>query len=372
VTATPAIDSGPRRPAGDGIEPDPTPERIGEAARRVLADPAARDAWAACRAGEEPDPRPLYALLGARRLLAPAWPVAYGGRGLTAHHQAAVVDVLVEAGVPETLHTLSVQIAGTFLLGAGSRAQRATLLPGLAAGRSFCTVLYSEPDVGSDLAALTTTAEREPGGGWRLSGRKVYSVKTGLADLGLVAARTPGGASRYQGITLFCVPLATPGVTVGRLPSIGDEHFADVMFDGAVVPDGCVVGPVGEAWPLITDALALERTGVDYHAKARRWLALWRAGAPAAGPPAAGAATSPRPEPSAVVDAARLESRVRAAQLFATGCLDQMAAGRVDPVFAALTKLWCAETATSPGSAPRRPPPRCRRTRTPPSARRPA
>ncbi len=298
----------------------------------LLTGPEASGAWQAYRAGDEPDPRALFALLGRHRLLAPAWPASYGGRGLSPHHQAAVVDGLVELGVAETLHTLSIQIAGTFLLTAGDRAQRATVLPGLAAGRSFCTILYSEPDVGSDLAALSTTAARDGHGGWRLTGRKVYSLKTHVADLALVAARTSVEATRYQGVSLFLVPLGLPGVTIGRLGSIADEHFADVTLDGVRVPGRAVVGPVGGAWPLITEALALERTGVDYHAKARTWLDIWRE-------------YHPDPDPEQAARLARLTARTAAAGLFADRCLTQLAGGRVDPTLAALTKLWCADTA---------------------------
>lgn len=318
-------------------------EQIRDEVLTILAGPQAVPVWTHYRRqradGVEADPRPFFALLGARGLLAPAWPVAYGGRGLTPRHQAAVVDALVEVGVPETLHTLSVQICGNFLLTAGSRAQRATMLPDLAAGRRYCTVLYSEPDVGSDLAALTTRAVRDPDGGWRLSGRKVYSVKTSCADIGLVAARTAdasAGSSRYSDITLFCVPLDAPGVLVRPLWSIADEQFADVTLTDVWVPESAVVGPVGGAWPLITDALALERIGVDYHAKAARWLALWREYADS---------QLGGPDPGQLVDLGRLDTAVVAARLFADQCLDQLAGGHVDPVLAAAAKLWCADTA---------------------------
>ncbi len=311
--------------------------------RDLLTGPAARNAWAALRAardaGEEPDPRPLYRLLGARGLLAAGWPAEFGGRGASARDVAAVVNELIAAGVPDTLHTLSVQICGNFLLTRGSPAQRGAVLPALAAGTRFCTVLYSEPEVGSDLAALTTRAVPVDGG-WRITGRKVYSVKTRFADLGLVAARTDDGANRYQGITLFLVPLDAPGVTVGALSSVADEDFADVRLDGVLVPTGAVVGPVGAAWPLITEALALERTGVDYVAKADTWLRGWcrTAGTPApAGPP--------EPTGEALVDVGRLGTRIEAARALAYRCVEQIAAGRVDPVQAAITKLWCSETA---------------------------
>lgn len=300
--------------------------------RALLAGPRARDALAALagarRAGADLDPRPLYRLLGEHRLLAVSWPRAYGGRGLPARCAAAVVGELIAGGVPEVLHTLSVQICGTFLLTAGTAEQRAAMLPGLASGRRTATVLYSEPDVGSDLSALSTTAEATGDGGWRISGRKVYSVGTALADHALVAARTGVEPSPYRGITLFLLPLDRPGITIDRLESLADEDFADVRLDGVAVPASAVIGPVGGAWPLITEALALERTGVDYVAKARRWL---RASRPADGRAPAGYG--------------RLRTHTEAAAALAGRCVDQLDTGRVDAVAAAVTKLWCADTA---------------------------
>lgn len=341
-----------------------------DAVVRVLGGPDGMAAMELVRAarerGEEPDPRPLYRLLGAERLLAASWPRACGGLGVPPLAAAEVVEALITAGVPDTLHTLSVQICGNFLLRAGTHAQRATVLPALAAGTRFCTVLYSEPDVGSDLAALATRAERTAGGGWRVTGRKVYSVKTRYADLGLVAARTAGTASRYQGITLFLVPLDAPGVTVGELPSIADEDFADVRLSDVDVPAGAVVGPVGGAWPLITEALALERTGVDYVAKSHTWLTTWarqvpspiRRSVPAeGGGPAdhSGLAERSGSVDRAVrsgpawraVEAGRLVVRTEAARALATRCVAALGAGALDPVQAAATKLWCSETAAA-------------------------
>jgi alkylation response protein AidB-like acyl-CoA dehydrogenase len=298
---------------------------VAKEVRAVLASPPAQRARA-----DLADPRPLYRLLGERRLLAVSWPRAYGGRDLSARCAAAVVGELIDGGVPEVLHTLSVQICGNFLLTAGTDEQRAAVLPGLASGRRTATVLYSEPDVGSDLSALRTTAAPTGNGGWRITGHKVYSVGTALADVGLVAARTSVEPTPYRGITLFLVPLDLPGITIDRLDSLADEDFADVRLDGVEVAASAVIGPVGGAWPLITEALALERTGVDYVAKARRWLRAARqtpGGAQELG------------------EYGRLRTHTAAAHALAMRCVDQLDTGRVDAVLAATTKLWCAETA---------------------------
>lgn len=299
---------------------------VAKEVRALLAGPEARRALAKTRT--DGDPRPLYRLLGEHRLLAVSWPRAYGGRELSARCAAAVVGELIAGGVPEVLHTLSVQICGNFLLTAGTEEQRAAALPGLASGRRAATVLYSEPGVGSDLSALRTTAVPTGNGGWRLTGHKVYSVGTALADFGLVAARTSVEPTAYRGITLFLVPLDRPGIRIERLDSMADEDFADVRLDDVEVPASAVVGPVGGAWPLITEALALERTGIDYVAKARRWL------------DAAGARDQP-------AEYGRLRTHTAAADALAMRCVDQLDTGRVDAVIAAVTKLWCSETARS-------------------------
>lgn len=318
--------------AGDA--PTPRAEAIG-----VLAGPAGRRARAQMLAGRdttgETDPRAVYRLLGRHRLLAPNWPSAYGGRGLSATDAAGVVEEMIAAGVSDTLQMLSVQICGAFLLSAGTAAQRAELLPDLAAGRRYCTVLYTEPEVGSDLASLTTQARPRDDGGWAIFGRKVYSVRTTLADIALVAARSSEESTPYQGISLFLVPLDAPGVTVRTVPGLADEAFGDVTLTDVQVGPETVVGPIGGAWPLITEALALERTGVDHVAKATAWLDAWCA------------EFDPRTvdDPLVAPEIGRLRSRLDSARALSRQCLAQIERGDVDPVLAAGTKLLCSETA---------------------------
>jgi alkylation response protein AidB-like acyl-CoA dehydrogenase len=330
-------------PANAAARPDPRDlNRLRREVREVLASPAAAPGWRAlAEPGDdgEGDPRPLYRLLGAHRLLAPAWPAAFGGRGAPAEAGAVVVEEMVTAGIPDTPLTLSVQICGNFLLRAGQPAQRARLLPRLAAGTSLCAVLYSEQEAGSDLASLATRADASPGGGWSITGRKLYSVRATLADTALVAARTSAAAgadaSRYQDLTLFLIALTAPGVTVRRLASLADEAFADIRLDGVPAGPGDVVGPVGGAWPLITEALALERTGADHVARARAWLTLAAAAAPA----------SRSEDERWTREAGRLGTRTAAAAALSRRCLAGLDRGQVPAALAAATKLWCSETA---------------------------
>lgn len=221
--------------------------------------------------GVEPDVRPLYRLIGKLGLLAVHWPVEYGGEGRPLTDGAIVAEELVRAGVPDTLHVNTIQIVGQFLLMAGSEQQKRDRLPALARGESFASVLYTEPDAGSDLGALRAVAEPD-GDGYRITGTKVFSLKTRFVDLGLCAARTTPNAGKYQGISLFLLDIDAPGVTVSTIPGIGDEHFHRVDLDSVPVSGEDLVGPRDEGWPLLNEALAIERTGLDYFLRAERWL----------------------------------------------------------------------------------------------------
>jgi alkylation response protein AidB-like acyl-CoA dehydrogenase len=284
----------------------------------------------------EPDARPVYRLLGSARALAPHWPEPLGGRGLTAVEAAIVSDELALRAVPDTLHVLSVQIAGQFLLDAGSAEQHARLLPDMAAGRTFATILYTEPGAGSDLAALETEA-RPDGTGFRLHGRKVYNPKTSQAQLGLCAARVgPSGPNKYAGLTLFLVPLDAGGVTVRPVPGLGPEQYHDVTLDGVAVGPDAVVGEVGAGWSLLTAALAAERTGMDLSARARRWLEAAAAGL-AAGPA--------EPAGGDLEMLGRLGAEAEAGRLLAWRAALDLGDGRLDAARAALTKWYTSVTA---------------------------
>ena len=172
----------------------------------------------------EPDARRLYRELGRLGLLAVNWPQEYGGRDLSLLDAGRVVEELVRAGVPDTLHVNTIQIVGLFLLLAGTPEQKTTYLPAFASGEKFASVLYTEPGAGSDLASLRTTAV-EDGDGWRLNGTKVFSLKSDVTDVGLCAARTSMEENKLAGITLFLVDLHAEGVRRAVLPSFADEQF---------------------------------------------------------------------------------------------------------------------------------------------------
>ena len=226
--------------------------------------------------GMDGDARELYRHLGRAGLLAPAWPVAYGGRDADYTAVLVLLEQLVQHGVPQSLYYISVQIVGSLILEAGTEEQRADLLPRLASGELSACILFTEPEHGSDLASVTTTATPDDGErrGWTIRGRKTYNLKSAYADLALCAVRTGAGASRYEGISLFLVGLDSPGVSVRPMPSLSDEQFHDITFDNVHVGPDALFGDVGAGWSLITRMFAAERNGLDYYVRGRYWLKL--------------------------------------------------------------------------------------------------
>ncbi len=281
----------------------------------------------------EPDARPLYRELGRRGLLAVNWPVDYGGGGRSLIDASIAVEELVRAGVPDTLHVNTIQIVGLFILMTGTPEQKARHLPPLARGERFASVLYTEPDAGSDLGSLSATATRD-GAGWRLDGVKVFSLKSHITDLGLCAARTSAGGDRYQGISLFLVDLHAPGVKRTVIPSIADEQFHRVELDGVRVGAGDMLGEEGNGWPLLSHALAVERTGLDYSLKAEVWLDA-----------AIAVLAHDNPGDAVLEEIGRFSAGVAASRALAWQVLAGLAADRIDENAAAVSKLYSSELA---------------------------
>ncbi|MQY12861.1 putative acyl-CoA dehydrogenase FadE17 [Streptomyces sp. RB5] len=316
------------------LTPSPEQSQYLRAVREVLDTDEVRAETAAARSrpGTEPGLLDVYRKLGARSLLAPNWPAAYGGLGTGMAEKALLTEELIARGIPDIAHTLTIDIVGLAVLRYGTDAQRARLLPPLARGEGLAGVLFSEPDAGSDLAALRTRAVPD-GDGWRLTGTKVYSAKTHLAGFALCAARTTPSDVGMHGITVFLVPLDSPGVRVSPLRAIGTDRFNRVELGGIRLTRDDVLGEADEGWQLIGEVLGLERTGVEFRAKARYWLDT-----------ALGSLTGD----DAAAHADRLvalDAEVRAAGLLAWRCVNDLDAGSPDALHSATAKYAAGETA---------------------------
>ena len=317
----------------------PAQEEFRREVRALLAEPRVRKAVeeiAHYRPREEPALLDVYRWLGERGWLAANWPVEYGGSGRTVVESAIVTEEMALAGVPDDAHVLSIDIVGLFVLLEGTPEQKRRFLPPLASGESIATVLYTEPHCGSDLAALTTRAEPDGDGAWRLYGRKVYNQKSQFGDYGLCAARTTEAEVRFHGITLFLVPLRSPGVTIAPLWSMENNRFNEISLDGIRLTTDHVIGPVDAGWQLINKMLLLERTGIDFHGKVRYWFDRLVAYA---------AATGALADPVATTQLADLDARLHAARALAWRQVSNLARHEPDPVSSAASKWYATELA---------------------------
>lgn len=203
--------------------------------------------------------------LGARGWLGMTWPAKYGGGGRSPLERYVVTEELLAAGAPVGAHWVSDRQTGQLLLRFGTEAQREELLPPMIRGELYFAIGMSEPDAGSDLAAVRTRGERVDGG-WTLHGTKVWTSGAHRAQRAIVLCRTsPREEDRHAGMSQMLLDLhGTDGVEIRPIISMtGEHHFNEVILDGAFVPDEMVVGRIGDGWHQVTSELALERSGPE-------------------------------------------------------------------------------------------------------------
>ena len=203
-----------------------------------------------------------YPQFGASGLVAPTWPHDYGGLDLSPA-TARLVDAELRPLSLGRLNPLGLNLAAPALFAHGTEEQRRRYLPTIVRNEEVWCQLFSEPGAGSDLASLSTRAERD-GDIWVLSGQKVWNTWAHLADWAVVLARTDPDVPKRQGITYFLLDMHQPGVEVRPLRHIGgDVDFNEVFLDRAHVPDSQRVGDVGGGWKVANATLSGERQMVS-------------------------------------------------------------------------------------------------------------
>jgi len=201
----------------------------------------------------------LVAAMAERGWFGLGWPTSAGGRGASLAEQVALHEEATYRRAPVILQLGSVMLMGNSILRHGTAEQQAAFLPIIRAGRLRFCLGYSEPEAGSDLASLKTRADRD-GDGWVINGQKLWTTGGHLASHVWLATRTDAGASPpHAGITVFLIPMDTPGITVQQHRALSGEISCTVFYDGVRVPDSARVGAVNGGWKVITDALAGER-----------------------------------------------------------------------------------------------------------------
>ena len=204
--------------------------------------------------------------LGELGWLGMALPREYGGGDRSAVERFVLVEELLRRGAPVEHHWTADRQSGPTIARFGSHEQKARFLPAICRGElSFC-IGMSEPDSGSDLAAVRSRATKADGG-WRLNGTKVWTSNAHRADWMICLCRTTEAENRHSGLSQLLVDLHAPGVAVHPITFIdGTADFNEVVFDDVFIPDELLLGTEGDGWAQNTSELSFERAGPE------RWL----------------------------------------------------------------------------------------------------
>jgi alkylation response protein AidB-like acyl-CoA dehydrogenase len=192
-------------------------------------------------------------------------PARYGGHGRSPVERHVVLEELLAAGAPLAAHWAADRQMGQSLLRFGTEEQRARFLPAIARGECYFAIGMSEPDSGSDLASVRTTATASDGG-WILNGRKLWVTGAHHAHAIMVLARTSplDTTQRHEGFSQFVVLTDSPGLTIRPILSLaGDHHFNELLFNDVFVPGDLLLGKAGDGWHQVTAELAFERSGPE-------------------------------------------------------------------------------------------------------------
>ncbi|MGW7616368.1 acyl-CoA dehydrogenase family protein [Streptomyces antimycoticus] len=265
-----------------------------------------------------------------------SWPEEYGGRGASLLQWLIFEEEYYAADAPGRVSQNGINLLAPTLFEHGTPEQRARVLPPMASGEITWAQAWSEPEAGSDLARLRSTAEHTEGG-WRLSGQKTWSSRAAFADRAFGLFRSDPAADKpHRGLTYVMFPLDAPGVTVrpiGRLD--GKPAFAELFLDDVFVPDEDVIGEPGEGWRVAMSTAGSERgltlrSPGRFTAAAERLARLWRDEAD--------------PADTALRDrVADAMIGARAYELFAYASVSRIAAGESIGAESSLNKVFWSE-----------------------------
>jgi alkylation response protein AidB-like acyl-CoA dehydrogenase len=209
------------------------------------------------------------------------WPVEYGGRGADLLAWLVFEEEYYRAGAPRRVNQNGLFLLGPTLMEYGTPEQKARFLPRMASSEEVWAQGWSEPNAGSDMAAIQTSARRD-GDHYVLRGQKTWASRGAFADWLFALVRTDPRSARHHGLSFLLVPLAAPGVSVRPIAQLdGETGFAEVFFDDARVPVENRVGEEGAGWKVAMATAGFERglmlrSPARFQATARRLVELWR------------------------------------------------------------------------------------------------
>jgi alkylation response protein AidB-like acyl-CoA dehydrogenase len=195
--------------------------------------------------------------LGERGWIAPGWPRQEGGEGRSWLEQMVLREEIDRADAPISGLSVTMLVANTIRLW-GSDELKASLLPGVVRGELVMVLGYSEAGSGSDVAAARTSAVRS-GDHWVINGEKMFTTHAQVADYVFLLTRTDPAGRKRRNLTMFLVPMVSPGVSVSEVKTLGGERTNITVYTDVVVPDSARVGEVDGAWAVLSSALMFER-----------------------------------------------------------------------------------------------------------------
>jgi len=206
--------------------------------------------------GIGPDMRRVVKQMATDGWLGIGWPKEWGGQGKGPIEQFIFFDESMRAGAPVPM--LTINTVGPTLMDYGTQEQKEFFLPKILAGDIHFCIGYTEPESGTDLASLQTRAVRD-GDEYVINGQKIYTSLAGDADYIWLATRTDPDASKHKGISMFVVPMDTPGIKVVPMHLLGDHNINYTFYEDVRVPAANLVGGENQGWSLITNQLNHER-----------------------------------------------------------------------------------------------------------------
>jgi 3-oxocholest-4-en-26-oyl-CoA dehydrogenase alpha subunit len=282
--------------------------------------------------------REVVRQLGADGWLTLSWPAEYGGRQASVTDQLIFTDEAAVAGVPVPF--LTINTVGPTIMRFGTDEQKSFYLPKIAAGELHFSIGYSEPEAGTDLARLRTTAVRD-GDDYVINGQKMWTSLISYADYVWLACRTDQDAPRHKGLSIIIVPTSSPGFSWTPVPTVAGVSTSATYYSDVRVPAANLVGEENQGWPLITNQLNHERVALTSAApmqNALRQVRDWAAKTQAA-------------SGSRVIDAewvqvhlARVHARTEVLKLLNWQIAARLDAGQaLGPAAASATKIYGTE-----------------------------
>ena len=262
-----------------------------------------------------------------------SWPEEFGGRGASLIEWVIFEEEYYRAGAPGRVSQNGIFLLAPIIFDHGTPEQQKRWLPSMATGETIWAQAWSEPEAGSDLASLRSTA-KQVDGGWLLNGQKTWSSRATYGHMGFGLFRSDPEAERHRGLTYFCFPLDAEGVTVRPIAQLdGEAGFAELFLDDVFVPDADVLGDAGDGWRVAMSTAGNER-GLSLRSPGRFCAAADRLVDVYADSPYAGAVLS------GVVDA---WVRAEAYRLYTWGTVTKLADGGDIGAAGSVNKVWWSE-----------------------------